>query len=86
MIENQLQSCSITHYPHYLSGVIFLGKKLTIDDCLRLSIPVEDDEILEETDGHGIVVEADGMVVKGNNEVFEDNETTSLTSIVSSVS
>jgi len=53
---------------------------------LRLSIPVEDDEIVEETDEHGIVVEADGMVVKGNNDVFKDNETTSLTSIVSSVS
>jgi hypothetical protein len=73
MVENQLQ-------------VIFLGKKLAIDDCLRLSIPVEDDEIVEETDEHEIVVEANGMVVKGNNEVFEGNETTSLTSIVSSVS
>jgi len=73
-----------THF--FLSGVIFLGKKLAIDDCLRLSILVEDDEIVEETNEHGIVVEADGMVVKGNNEVFEDNETTSLTSFVSSVS
>jgi len=50
----------------FLSGVIFLGKKLAIDGCLRLSVLVEADVAK---------VEIGGIVVKGDEVVFEDIET-----------
>jgi len=62
MAENLLQSYSLSSI-FFLSGVIFMGNKLAIHDCLRLSRLEE----VEEDDG--IVVTACGLVVKDNEEV-----------------